>query len=416
MKPTTEKIKKLNYTVSFLLTKGMLDESINVKLTDLQKRVKMKGFRKGKVPLETVREQYEDSVRGEMIQKEAEKMLSAYYVEKKIRPAQTPKVDLKDDKKGFILTAVFDVLPEIKDVRLDKITLEKEISEISDAELEKSILQLAESRREMIKIKEKRPLKTGDIAVIDYEGFLNGKPFDGGKAERHQLELGSNSFIPGFEDALVGKEANGEYDIPLTFPKEYGSENLAGKKVIFKVKVCEIREKKLPKIDDAFAKELKLKDLTDLKSKVREQLEKQADQQSMQILKDKLLDALNDKVKLDLPKSLVEQEVDVLKKTPAEKETKEKELIKKAEQRVKLGLVLGDLGKQFQIKVSKDEVKGALMQYAMGRHPNPQQLLNEFEKNPNQYSQFYAMIFEDKVLNAILKKVTIKDVKAKKKK
>ncbi|MBN2675857.1 MAG: trigger factor [Alphaproteobacteria bacterium] len=414
MKPTMEKIKKLNYTVSFLLTHEMLDENISSKISDLQGRVKMKGFRKGKVPLDIVREQYEGSVRGEVIQKEAEKILADYYKTKDIRPASAPKVDLKDDKKGFVLTAGFDILPEIKEVKFDKIVLEKEVSEVSDKELDDSLNNIAESRREMIQIKEKRPLKKGDVAVIDFEGFLEGKPFEGGKADSHYLELGSNQFIPGFEEALVGKEIGGEYDIPLTFPKEYGAKHLSGKKVVFKVKVHEIREKKLPKMDDAFAKSLKLKDLEDLKKTVREQLSKQKDQVATQKLKDDLLDALTDKVKMDLPQSLVDQEIEVLKKT-SEKDAKEKDLVKQAEQRVTLGLVLGDFGKKFDVKVSRDEVKGALMQYAMGRHPNPQELLKEFDKNPNNYSQFYAMIFEDKVLDAILKKVTIKEVKPKKK-
>ncbi len=407
MKLKTNKIKKLHHSLTFFIENEKFEEKTNSEYLDVQKKVKLKGFRKGKAPISQIKSMYAEQVRYRVIQNEAEKSLKNYYSEKNVRPASQPKVEIKDDKKGISIIVDFDALPEIKDFDFSKIKLEKEITPIDDSQIQKSLENIAESRKTMEKIKEVRPLKKGDVAVIDFEGFIDDKAFEGGKGERHFLELGSNSFIPGFEDALIGKPL-GKTDVNVVFPKDYGSKDLAGKKALFKVNVRELREKILPKIDDTLAKELKLKDLNDLKSNIKKELEKQNENQSTRVLKDKLLDALNDKVKFDLPESLINQEIEELKKQ--NKDLKEKELKKQAEQRVKLGLLLGDLGKKFEIKITQQELKQNLIQQAMmARHPNPQQLLKDFDKNPNQFSGLYAMLFEDKVLTELIKKITIKE-------
>ncbi|MBN2779913.1 MAG: trigger factor [Alphaproteobacteria bacterium] len=414
MKLKTDKIKKLHHSLIFSMDLDAFESKMDSEYLALQKTVKTKGFRKGKTPLAQTKAMYAEQVRYRVIQNEAEKSLKAYYADKNVRPAATPKVDIKEEKKAISLDVELDVLPDMPDFDFSKIKLEKEITPVDDDQIQTSLKNLAESRRTMEKMTEKRPLKKGDVAVIDFEGFLDDKPFEGGKGERHFLELGSNQFIPGFEEALIGKEL-GKTDVHVTFPKDYGAKHLAGKAVLFKVDVKEIRTKVLPEINDDFAKELKLKDLADLKKTITEQLQKQNDDQSMRLLKDKLLDALTDKIKLDLPQSLVDQEVHMLKEQ--HKDMKEKDILKQAEQRVKLGLLLGDLGKKFEIKISQQEMKQSLIQQAMmARHPNPQQLLKDFDKNPNQFSGLYAMIFEDKVLVQLLDKVTIteKTVKSKK--
>ncbi|MHA1540868.1 MAG: trigger factor [Alphaproteobacteria bacterium] len=412
MKLKSKKVKKLHHSLTFVLENSSYDKLANAEYLELQKKVKIKGFRKGKAPISQIEAMYSEQTYYRIINKLAEKSMKFYYETEKVRPASQPKIDLKKEKKEIILTAELDALPEIKEVNFSKIKLEKQIYSVDEKDISKSLENLAESRRETHKIKETRPLKKGDIAVIDFEGILDGKPFEGGKAERHFLELGSKTFIPGFEEKLIGKEV-GKTELDLEFPKEYGSEKLAGKKVVFKVNVREIREKVLPKIDDKFAKELKLKDLEDLKSTIKKELEKQNETKSKQDLKDKLLDALADKTKMDLPISLIEEEIKVLSKDSNEKE---KVIRKKAEQRVKLGLLLGDLGKKFEIKISQQELKQNLFQQAMmSRHPNPQQLLKDFDKNPNQFSGLYAMMFEDKVITKLLEKITIKEKIVKKK-
>lgn len=410
----SEKVKGLHHAISFTIPEADFEKEALREYEVLQKKIKLNGFRKGHAPLETLKKMYGDHVQTQIWQTISDKVLKDYCTNKKVRLAASAKLDIQEDKKGTVLSLDFDVLPSLEDIDFEKIKLEKESLEITDKEVDDSLKNLAESRRETKKIETNRITQKVDIVVIDFEGFIEGIAFENGKASRQFLELGSNSFIPGFEDALLGKKL-GKTEIQVVFPKDYGAKHLAGKKAVFKIELHEIREKILPEINDELAKAFGLKDLTDLKQTILSQLEKQAENDATAAVKDKLLEALTEKVKLDLPEVLVNQEEDLIKKSNPE--IKEKEIRKQAEQRVKLGLILGEVGKKLNVRVSQAEMRQALIQEAMRtRHPDMQKLIKDFDKNPNQFSGLYAMIFEDKVLTEILGKIKLTEKKIKGKK
>jgi len=411
-----EKIKGLKYNVSFSVDAKTLADNVTKELERIQPSVSLKGFRKGKVPLDVVRKNYEQNVMAETVDKTINETMTNYIKEKDIRPAMQPKVSVEKfvPNETLEFSAEFEILPIIPDVDFSKIELTKEIKEVDDKEVEDNLNQLAESRRQFEKIEEKRPLKKGDVAVIDYEGFKDGEPFAGGKAEKHFLELGSNQFIPGFEDALIGKEL-GETTIKVTFPKEYHAKELAGAPVEFKVNVREIRVKSAPTIDDELAKAMGRKDLADLKSYIKELLIGRNEQDARAKLADEALDELNKKVKIDLPECLLDQEIEHMKANSEDEKDapKEKDLKKQAEQRVKLGLVIGDLGRKEKIEITKEEVEMVIRSEAM-RYPGQEAMVIEYyQKNPQAIQTIQGSLYEKKVMDKILEKVKIKEVKAK---
>ena len=286
-------------------------------------------------------------------------------------------------------------------------------------DVDEAIKNIANSRYTFEEITEDRKTKNGDVVDINFVGSVDGVEFEGGKADNYPLELGSGAFIPGFEDQLIGKSKGDDVDVNVEFPKDYGHEKLAGKKALFKVKINTIKEKKVPAIDDKFAVDLKRKDLADLKVYVKELLEQNYETSSKHLMKDEVLDKLAEE-KIDVPESLINQEVDFMfaqykQANPNEKmdekaEAKKKdELRKQATSRVKLGLILADLGKKNEIKIDQNEIQNAIMQEAM-RYPNQaQQVFEYYTKNAQATEAIKAGIFEDKVLDVILSKVKVKE-------
>ncbi|MDR1691248.1 MAG: trigger factor [Rickettsiales bacterium] len=403
-----EKVKGLNYKFNFVVEKGDFDKKYEEQLQKIMPSVKIKGFREGKVPSDVVRQKYDSEITSEALESLISSTITEYLKEKKLSPALRPNVKIEKFEKGkdVEFEVDFDVLPEIPDVDFSKIEVKKEVAPVTAKEIDASLLQIAESRSFLKPVEEDRAVKKGDVAVIDFEGFVDGVAFEGGKGANHPLEIGSGQFIPGFEDGLIGKKKGDEVDVKVTFPKEYHAAQLAGKKSVFKVKVNELKERIIPIINDEFAVELGRKDLADLKGYIEELLKGKNESEAGIKMQDQILEILDKKVKFDLPETLVNQELAYMKQQ--DKEKSEKELLEGAKQRVKLGLLIGNIGKKFGIEVSNLEVEAVVRMEAQ-RYPGQEQMvIDYYKKNPMALETIRGQLFEKRTFDEILKLVKVK--------
>ena len=310
-----EKIKDLHYSVTGLIAADEIQKAADEILTEYGKTAKMPGFRAGHIPLNVLRQKYNASAYGEAIDKLMNRDLNAYLDEKKIRLAGAPKADLPGYEMGKDVeyTLEFDILPELPDIDLSKITVTKPVAQLDPAEVDKALENIRRSRSTFEKQDEKYKAKNGDSTVIDFKGFVGDTAFEGGEAKKHHLVLGSGAFIPGFEDQIVGHKAGDKFDVNVKFPKEYHADNLAGKDARFEVVLHEVRKQILPDMNDELAKSVGFDTVEKLKKHIEEILNEQYNDASQRAMRNELLDVLADKVKLDLPENLVEQELAMAK-------------------------------------------------------------------------------------------------------
>jgi trigger factor len=398
-----------------------------VRLKELSTQVKMPGFRPGKVPVSLMKKRYGSSVLGEVLEQSVQEAAEKTVAERALRPAMQPKIEIESFEEGKDLefTMSVEVLPEITPVDFSTLELSRPKAEVDDKEVDDALSRIAESQKGSEVVTSKaRKVKSGDIAVIDFLGKKGGEPFDGGKAEDYSLEIGSGTFIPGFEDQVIGMKAAEEKVITLTFPEDYPAENLAGQEVTFDVTVKEIREPKIPDIDDELAKTLGMDDLDALKTAIREQIQGEYDKVSRQKVKRELLDKLSDAHDFQVPQSMVDMEFDGIWKQveqakekgeldPEDEGKSDDELkadyTKLAERRVRLGLLLSDVGQKNEIQVNQDDLNRAIMAEAT-RYPGQEQAVFQyFMQNQDAINQLRAPIYEDKVVDHILGVAKVED-------
>ncbi|MCP5036966.1 MAG: trigger factor [Rhodobacteraceae bacterium] len=406
-----------------------LDAKVNEKLIEAQPEVELKGFRKGKVPMALLKKQYGDRLMGEVMQEAIDGAMSGHFEESGDRPAQQPQVQMtnqEDWKEGddVEVEMTYEKLPEIPEVDLKGIALEKLVVKADDSDIDDALKSLAENAQNFDDRKKGSKAKDGDQIVIDFLGKVDGEAFDGGAAEDYPLVLGSNSFIPGFEEQLVGVKAGEELEVKVAFPADYGAENLAGKDAVFECSVKAVKKPAAAKIDDELAKKYGAEDLAAMKVQVSERLEEEYKGAARAVMKRGLLDALDKKVSFGLPDSLVEAEAsqiahqlwheenpDVEGHDHPEIETTD-EHTKLAERRVRLGLLLAELGQKNEIEVSDAEMTQAVMNQAR-QYPGQEKEFFEFvQQNPQMRQQIQAPLFEDKVIDYAfeLADVSVKEV------
>ncbi len=299
--------------LSFTIEAAKFDEAMKKVYVKTAKYFTIPGFRKGKAPMQMVEKHYGSEIFYEDTFNElVPEIYDAAIKENNIAAVSRPNIDVSQIGKGqdLVFTAVVQTKPEVKLGKYKGIELPKVEYTVSDKDVEHELGHMAEHNARLVTI-EDRPVEKGDIAVIDFEGFLDGKPFEGGKAEKHELEIGSNTFIPGFEDQVIGMKIDEEKDLNVTFPEDYFSKELAGKPVVFKVKVHEIKHKELPKMDDEFAKDISEFDtLADLKNSIKEKIQKENDDKAKYETEDNAIKAVCDGVELEIPSGMIETEVD----------------------------------------------------------------------------------------------------------
>ncbi|MFV0432212.1 MAG: trigger factor [Alphaproteobacteria bacterium] len=421
------KNKGLNHEYEITVPAKDVDSRVSSRLSQIGKQVKIAGFRPGKVPPRVLEQRYGQAAMGEVLEQLVNESVGSLFEEKKIRPALQPQIEVKsyDRKKGleFILKA--EILPEVSHMDYAKLSLVKKVAKINDSEIKESLENIASSHSASEPIKTKRAAKEGDIAVIDFVGRVDGTEFAGGKGEAYPLELGSHMFIPGFEEQVVGHKPDETFDVNVTFPKEYGAKELAGKDAVFEVSLKEIQKKVPAKVDDELAKKLGLEDAKALKVAVKEQHEKQYDGLSRNHLKRELLDALDEEYRFDIPQGLVDQELNNIvqqwqhqkdnnpealgDEANATEEDIRSEYQKIAERRVRLGLVLTDLGRQENIKVTDEDRQQVLMREVQRFPGQEQQIFDYFQKNPQALAALEAPVLEERVIDLIISKAKVKE-------
>ena len=410
------------------LTAAELDAKVTEKLTEAQPEVEMKGFRKGKVPLPLLKKQFGPRLMGEAMQEAIDGAMNEHFEKTGDRPALQPDVKMtnEDWKEGDDVEVAmsYETLPEIPDVDFKGFSLEKLVVKAGDADLDEALGNLAESAQNFEDRRKGSKAKDGDQVVIDFKGSVDGELFDGGTAEDYPLVLGSNSFIPGFEDQLVGAKAGDEVEVKVTFPEEYGAANLAGKDAVFACTVKAVKGPKPAEIDDELAKRYGADDLAALKTQIGERLEAEYGGAARAVMKRALLDQLDEAVSFELPPSLVEAEAKQIAHQlwhdenpeveghdhPEIEATDEHQTL--AERRVRLGLLLAELGQKNEIQITDAEMSQAVMAQAR-QYPGQERQFFEFvQQNPQMRQQIQAPLFEDKVVDFIfeLAKVSEKEV------
>ena len=420
-----EKIKDLHYSVNGLIPATDVQKMADEILLEYGKTAKMPGFRAGKIPLSILRQKYNSSAYGEAIDKLMNADLNNYIAEKKIRLAGTPQVNLDgwEFDKDVEYSLEFDILPTLPEIDLEKITVTKKVADLDESEVEKALENLRKSRAQAEKQDEKYVAANGDIAVIDFTGFLGDTEFEGGAAKKHHLTLGSGAFIPGFEDQIIGHKVGDKFDVNVKFPSDYHAANLAGQDARFAVEIHEIRKFILPELNDELAKQVGQESVDALREHIRKILTEQYNDASQRDMRNELLDVLADKVKMDLPETLVNQEYEMAKSEfershahchddKCEHKWDEKSERKDAERRVKLGLILAEWGTQNKVEVSRDDMQQAIWSEA-ARYPDPKQVFEFYNKNQNAVAMLRGMLFERKALDAMLTHVKTKEKKVK---
>lgn len=386
MKTKVENISEVKVLLTISLDKEDLANAEQVALTKLAKDVKVSGFRKGKAPLEVVAKNVDPVKLNEQLMEDAvSKSVAEAFLKEEIKALARPEVEIKKYVPGSELefTAETEILPAVKLGDYKKLKAKKEKVTVTDKEVTETIERIQKNfaTKETVD----RKAKKGDEVIIDFLGKKDGKPFDGGKAEKFPLELGSNSFIPGFEDGIIGKKAGEEFALDLEFPKDYHAKELAGQKVVFEVKLYEVKENSLPELTDEFVKEKfseEFKNLEEFKKQIKEDLLTQKTQQADEKFKDELVRELAEKSEIPVPSVLLQDqqshiEMDMQRNLmysglsldqylermgKTRDEWLENEVKKVAEERVKAGLALAELSKVEKIESDLVEVEKRLEQ------------------------------------------------------
>ena len=411
-----------------VLPASELEETVNGKLAEAQPTVEMKGFRKGKVPMALLKKQFGQRLLGEAMQETIDGAMSKHFNDSGDRPAQQPDVKMtnEDWKEGddVEVEMSYEALPTIPDVDFKAIELEKLVAKADEAAVDEALANLAENAQDFKDRKKTAKAKDGDQIVFDFLGKVDGEAFDGGASEDYPLVLGSNSFIPGFEEQLVGVKTGAEKDVVVTFPEEYGAAHLAGKEAVFSCTVKAVKEPVPAEINDELATKFGAEDLAGLKVQIAERIEAEYAGAARAVMKRALLDALDEKVKFELPPSMVETEAGQIAHQlwheenpevqghdhdPVETTQEHRDL---AERRVRLGLLLAEMGQRAEVQVSDAEMQQAVMAQAR-QYPGEERQFMEFvQSNEQMQQQMRAPIFEDKVVDYAfeLANVTEKEV------
>ncbi len=434
MQVTETSADGLKREIQVVLAASDLTERRDERIEELKGQVQIKGFRRGKVPTAHLRKVYGKQLMAEVLQSAVEESSQKALEEREERPASQPKIDLPEDEKlleqvvagetDLTYLMSYEIIPKFDVVDFSTLELERLTADVDPEEVAKAIQQLAE--RNVSYEATEAAAEDGYKLTVDFVGKIDGEAFDGGMAEGVELVLGQGGFIPGFSEGMVGAKSGEERKVEATFPDAYPVEDLKGKTAEFDVTVKEVAAPKVPEIDDEFAKTLGAEDLENLEKLVSEQMEREYAQVSRLKLKRQLLDKLNEAHDFELPPSLVDaefegiwaqvtQQMEQAGRTFEDEGKSEEEMRQEyrdvAERRVRLGLIIGDIGEKNSVEVTQDELRGALLEEAR-KYPGQEKFVYEYyEKTPGAIAQLRAPIFEDKVVDLIVEKAAVTDKK-----
>ncbi|TNE33177.1 MAG: trigger factor [Alphaproteobacteria bacterium] len=419
IKQTKDNALEKEFTVT--MTAEEIAQRVDEKLQEIGQTMKIPGFRQGKVPLAVLKSRYGQSVLGEVLESAVNDSSMKAINENKIKPAMQPKIEVEsfEEGKGLKYTMTVEVLPEIKLTDLKKLKLERHTAKPEKKTIDEALERIAKGNKVLEDVTEKRAAKKGDTVVIDFDGTVDGEARPGMKGDGYALELGSGSFVDTFEDQLVGCKAGDKKTVTVTFPKNYGSEELAGKEAEFAVTVQKLQKAVLPKTDDEFAKKLGFDDLKALKTAVTEQIQADYDRLTRLHTKRQLLDILDDTHKFDVPAGMLDSEYESILHHLAHQDgshhhgeecnhevdlsdSEKKEYREIAERRVKLGLVLAEIGRENKVEVSQGELQQAVINEARRYPGQEKQVFDYYQNTPQALEALRAPLYEEKIVDFIL--------------
>ncbi len=416
------KAKGLSHELEVTVPANDIAKKREERLIEVGKTVKLPGFRPGKVPMAMLEQKYGRAVMGEVLEAVVNETTAKALKDKNLKPAMQPKIEVKEFDEGKDLTfkVELEVLPQVTVKDLKGLKLERPVVKVDKKQIDETLERISSHHKESKPIEGSRAAKNGDITVITFHGRTkdDNKAHEGMHAHGVKLELGSGQFIPGFEEQLVGKKAGDKVEVNVTFPENYGAAELAGREAIFDVDIEEIHESIPVAINDEFAKQLGFDDETKLREAVEHQIKSDYDVQSRMKIKRQLLDHLDETHKFEVPQTMVDAEyAGILQQIEAERkqageevaEDEKEELKTIAERRVRLGLVLSEIGNQNKVNVSDQELQRAVILEAQ-KYPGQEKMVFEFyQKNRNALESLRAPIYEEKVCELIFKDAAITD-------
>lgn len=404
-------------------------DAINAKkeseLKAVGKNAKIEGFRPGKVPLKVLEQRYGKAVQADVIKQVINGSVNDLVVKNKFRPTLTPQVSVEDYNEGGELSfkVALELFPELPELSFNDLKLERKTFEISQSDIEDALKKIAERSPQYAELPKSAKAEIGNIVKIDFKGTLDGVAFAGGTAEDFDLELGSKQFIDNFEEQLVGAKAGDKRTVKVTFPAKYPSAQLAGKDAEFEVTVKSVQEAKTPEINEEFATARGFANLNALNEAVRAQLIREYDQVVRNHLKKQLFDILEEKHDFELPENMVEMEFKTIWERleqsmdsgetleGKEKSELEEEYKKVAKRRVKLGILLAEVGTRNKIQINREELSRAVMAQAQQYPGQERQIFEFYQKNPNRLEDLRGPILEEKAVDFILSQAKFSDVK-----
>ncbi|MGB4100607.1 MAG: trigger factor [Alphaproteobacteria bacterium] len=405
-----------------------IEKNMLVRLEEIGRTARLDGFRPGKVPMPVLRKRYGEAVLGEVIEKTVGTTADKAISDRGLRTAMKPKVEMEEvgQNKPLTYKLAFEVLPEISIGDFKQVKLEKLLADVADSEVDSMIERMGKSARGPESVAEARAAQQGDVLLIDFEGMADGKPHPGMKGSNHRLELGSKSFIDSFEEQLVGKKKGDDVTVKVTFPAAYHAIDLAGKPAEFKVKIKDIMAHTPLVLNDALASEIGFKTIEELRTKVRERMQADHTQISREVMKRQLLDQLADTYDFAVPQGLVEAEfqsiwtrvqeekakgIKVAEDVDKNEDEQRNDYREISERRVRLGLLLAELGRAKDIKVEQTELRDALIAETRQYPGQEKEVFEYFTKTPGALDRLRAPILEEKVIDYIIGQTTVTEKK-----
>ncbi|MCB9025706.1 MAG: trigger factor [Bdellovibrionaceae bacterium] len=428
MKSTLDTLEGLGRKLNIEIPANRVSDTFIKMYKGIQKNATIKGFRKGKAPLAAIKSMYADRVKQDVLQELVNESYQKALEDHSLDPITQPKIDLVnfDEQGSFTFTAEMEVRPEIQLNKIEGLKIEKELLEVDEKQVDESIKNIQTNFKEYSPVLEDRPAKEGDFLKIDFEGFINDQPLSGGKADNHILELGSKSFIPGFEEGLIGAKPGDDKTLDISFPIDYHVEDLKGQKVIFKVKVKEINKLNLPELNDEFAQKVssEFKTLEELKKVIKEDIEDREKERIEEDLKNRVLKVLAQENPLEVPKALVEDQKNRLVQDVESRLKKQgfdakgineykqkwaKDFEDTATFMVQSSFLIDKISQKHQLHAKAPDIEAKFNKMAAEFNVDIEQI-REFYKDKNKMSALLYQIMEEKVVGFLLEKSQINEV------
>ena len=403
MKIEEKKNKGLDLEWKVLIPSSFINPKLDEKYKDLAKNVKIPGFRPGKVPVNIIKKRFSQSVISEILDTVINENLRNAFLDKKIRPSVQPSVDIEkyEEGKDLTLNVKIQKMPEVKDFDLKTISLEKSNLNIKEEDINNTLNDIAKKHERFAPLTKKRSSLDGDLVLFDYEGKIDNKKFENGSGKDETVVLGSNKYIPGYEEQMVGLNIGDDKEIKVKFPDDYREKSLAGKDASFHIKIKDVQERvKKIAIDDQLAKEVGEKSLQNLKEKIQDKMNNEFKTLSFLKMRRQATELLLKKLNFELPSRMVDDEINFLKSNSKDK--KEKEIEDLAKRRVKLGIIISSISEKNKIIVEDSDLTKSVVEEAKKYPGQEQQVVKFYKENPSMMNNLRGVALEEKVMNFVV--------------